>query len=129
MAVNWFERLFPSVRALESELAQVREALREMTQEKLLLQDRLQGARVEREKLWDMVHEALHRERTAYQMHINQSWQRMGAGIPYPEAPHIPPQAVPKPPGSEPVGRQGRILPSEAVAQRTAEFLQSFIKE
>ncbi|MBV9082213.1 MAG: hypothetical protein JOZ62_06035 [Acidobacteriaceae bacterium] len=93
------------------------------------MQDRLQGARVEREKLWDMMHEALQGERTAYQMHINHSWQRMGAGMPYPEAPHIQPQAVPKPAGSEPVGRQGRILPSEAVAQRTAEFLQSLIKE
>jgi hypothetical protein len=123
MVISWFLRLFPAFRWLEAEAKALREDHARITAENLRLQDRLDAAREDRTQLWTTMQESLRGERAAYQMHVNQSWQRAGAGIPYPDAPHLPQSAVPKQQGSEPVGRQGRMLPSEAVAMRTAEFI------
>ena len=127
--VHKFLRLFPSVRELESDAASLREANQDLQQEKLRLQDRLEAAIADRNRLWDMTQECLRGERSAYQMHVNQSWQRQGAGIPYPDAPHLPPHSVPREQSLEPVGRQGRLLPSEAIARRTSDFINALVQE
>jgi hypothetical protein len=123
MVISWFLRLFPPFRWLEAEARALREDHARITAENLRLQDRLDAAREDRDRLWETMQESLRGERTAYQMHVNQSWQRQGGGVPYPDAPHLPVASIPKQ-GSEPVGRQGRILPSEAVARRTAEYIE-----
>jgi hypothetical protein len=117
-------RLFSYVRELEANVVRVREANQEQFQEKLRLQDRLDAAIADRKALWDMTQECLRGERVAYQMHVNQSWQRQGGGVPYPDAPHLPANTN-REPRTEPAGRKGRMLPSEAVAQSTSQFITS----
>jgi hypothetical protein len=125
--MSWFLGWFPAYRALLAEIEALRNEHARLTTENLRLNDRLDALHEDRTRLWELTQECLRGERTAYQMHVNQSWQRIGGGVPYPEAPHLPPQAVPKPGPSESVGRSGRILPSEAVAQQTNEFIQRML--
>lgn len=114
----WLGSLFRS-----RELAALREANRELQQEKLSLQDRLDAVYEDRAKLWQLVQSSIEGERTAYQMHVNAQWQRQSGTVPYPDAPHLPAHAVPKIQTGEPVGRRGRMLPSEMVAQATRDYL------
>lgn len=123
-----FLRLFSPFRELEADYDALTEEHSRLTQEKLLLQDRLDAAQLDRDRLWSMTSEALAGERSAYQAHINQAWQRVGGGIPYPDAPHLPASAVPKEQSTEPIGRRGRMLPSEAVQQRTSEYIESLAR-
>lgn len=122
-----FLRLFPAFRAIEQERAELRDTVQQLAQEKLRLEDRLDGVVQDRQRLWDLVQETLRGERTAYQMHINMSLQRQGAGVPYPDAPHLPPNSVPKD-GTEPIGRRGRILPSEAVHRATMQVINDMFR-
>ena len=124
-----FLRLFAAFRAIEAELVAVRESHAQLASQKLLLEDRLNAAQEERERIWLLTQEALRGERMAYQSHVNLSWQKMGGGTPYPDAPHLPPAAVPQPDSHEPVGRQARVLPSEIVARETRKFMQAYIRE
>jgi hypothetical protein len=114
--LSWFRRWFP-----DPELAQLRETVVTLQGEKLRLEDRLVAAQQDRDRLWESFQQSLQGERTAYQLHINLSMQRAGAGIPYPDAPHIP-QHQPQP-SSEPMGRRGRQLMSEVIQQETANVL------
>jgi len=116
-------RFFPEYRRVHAELEALREDHARLTQENLRLQDRIDTLAADRSRLWDTMQESLRNERTAYQMHINQTWQRMGGGVPYPEAPHLSPGTIPDPASAEPMGRR-RILASEAVKQRQNEFIQ-----
>lgn len=115
----WLRKLFPF---FEVEL--LREANAQLEREKLSLEDRLDAALEDRTKLWHLVEESLQGERTAYQMHVNAAWQRQSGTIPYPNAPHIPPHTLPKHSPGEPVGRRGRMLASEMVAQATRSFVE-----
>src|SRR5690349_460077 len=54
MAPKWVMRLFPAVQSLEAENATWRESLQQLTNEKLLLQDRLDAAIDERARVWRM---------------------------------------------------------------------------
>lgn len=119
-----FRRLFPFI-----EVALLREENGRLEQEKLSLQDRLDAALEDRAKLWHLVQESLGEERKAYQMHVNQAWQRQFGTLPYPDAPHVPPHATLKPASGEPVGRRGRILPSEMVAQAKRTFVENQLKQ
>lgn len=123
-----FLRLFAQYRALEDELETLRAQHARVSQDNILLQDRLDAAREDRERLWTVTQQCLEGERTAYQAHINQAWQRHGGGIPYPDAPHLPASAVPKEQSTEPIGRRGRVLASEAVQQKTSEFIESLAR-
>ena len=127
MAPNWLASLVPKLRALEAENTQLRDTVTSLTDEKLRLQDRMDAAVQDRSRMWDLLHKSIDEMKIAYQMHVNQSWQRQGGGVPYPDAPHLPPAAVPKPPSSEPIGRR-RMLPSEAVAREADRFIESVIK-
>lgn len=123
-----FLRLFAQYRALEDELETLRAQHARVSQDNILLQDRLDAAREDRERLWTVTQQCLEGERIAYQAHINQAWQRHGGGIPYPDAPHLPASAVPKEQSTEPIGRRGRVLASEAVQQKTSEFIESLAR-
>lgn len=123
-----FLRLFAQYRALEDELETLRAQHARVSQDNILLQDRLDAAREDRDRLWTITQQCLEGERTAYQAHINQAWQRHGGGIPYPDAPHLPASAVPKEQSTEPIGRRGRVLASEAVQQKTSEFIESLAR-
>lgn len=123
-----FLRLFAQYRALEDELETLRAQHARVSQDNYLLQDRLDAAREDRDRLWTITQQCLEGERTAYQAHINQAWQRHGGGIPYPDAPHLPASAVPKEQSTEPIGRRGRVLASEAVQQKTSEFIESLAR-
>lgn len=105
---------------MESDLSAAREELERLTNENLRLLDRLDAATQDRTQLWKMTTEAISQERAAYQSAINQQWQQRGFGTPYPEAPHIPPNAAPKT-GQDPIIPR-RPLGSEEVARRTKEF-------
>lgn len=111
---------------LTDELAEVRGALQQETQDRLVLQDRLNSAEEERQRLWDRLDVALAEERKSYQMAINQAWMREHGVAPHPEAPAPPKkQTIPQPDDTV-IGR--RPLPSEAIAARTRDFLLSQVK-
>jgi hypothetical protein len=123
-----FLRTFPQYRALEREVKTLREEHVRLTTERMMLQDRLDAAQEDRNRLWNLTQKCLEGERLAYQSHINVQWQKQGGGVPYPEAPHLPPAAVPQPSPNEPLGRRGRILPSEAVARASNAFVKDFVQ-
>jgi hypothetical protein len=116
--IEAFLRLFSSFRRME-------EAYREQAGEILRFQDRLEAAQIDRGKLWDTLQEALRGERTAYQTSINHAVQRMGGGVPYPDAHSLPPNVVPRDAKPEAVG--SRMLPSEAVARQTQRFVTELV--
>jgi hypothetical protein len=124
MTFNWARRWFRQLRAIETECDQLRETVASLQNEKLRLEDRLVAAQQDRDRLWESFQQSLQGERTAYQLHINMSLQRMGGGVPYPDAPHLPQHAVPEA-SNEPLGRRGRVLMSEVLAQRTDEVMRS----
>lgn len=124
MARNWVRRLFPQFRALETERDQLRETVATLQTEKLRLEDRLISSQQDRDRLWESFQQSLQGERTAYQLHINMSLQRQGAGVPYPDAPHLPQHVAPQP-SNEPLGRRGRVLMSEIMQQRTDEVVRN----
>jgi hypothetical protein len=114
--LNWLRSWLPRQRELE----RLRETVETLTREKLVLEERLLASQDERTRLWALFDKAIDGERAAYQMHVNLSMQRQGAGVPYPEAFHIPPASIPNSPG-EAIGRKGRVLPSEMVQQAYRE--------
>jgi hypothetical protein len=120
--MNWF---WPQSRIwdLEAENLKLQEAVLELTNEKLRLQDRLDAAVEDRKRLWDLMSQSIEEMKIAYQSHINVQWQKQGATPPYPEAPHLPAHLVPQEQGHEPVGRRGRVLPSEAVNRAAMDFI------
>jgi hypothetical protein len=125
--LNWLRSWLPS----QQELERLRETVESLTRDKLVLEERLLASQDERTRLWSLFDKAIEGERAAYQMHVNLSMQRQGAGIPYPEAFHIPPASIPNSPG-EAIGRKGRVLPSEMVQQayrETAEKLTRLAQE
>lgn len=122
--VRAFLKLFPQFRGLEADLEIVREANRSLVQENARLLDRVDAAIEDRKQVWETLQGALKSMETSYQAHINAAWQRQNGGIPYPEAPHLPPQSIPKQQPSDLVGRGARMLPSQMVANRTQEYLR-----
>lgn len=100
----------------------LRVALDETQQQSLRLQDRLDAALEDRNRLWSLLSDAIQGERTAYQAHINQAWQKQGGGVPYPDAPHLPETATPKPQEGGQVGRPARILSSADVDHETDSY-------
>lgn len=137
----WFLRLFSAFQTMElllerhrqsnesltAQLGTLREAHQELVTEKLLLQDRLEAALADKEHLWAMTQDALNAERNAMRMQVNHAVQKAGGGIPFPDAHSLPPAQVRvQQPG--PVGRRGRILPSESVAQQNHDFLSEYIR-
>ncbi len=136
-----FLRLFPAFRDLETlvqtqahslqdldiELASCRASHADLLTEKFLLQDRLDAAVADKEKLWQMVRESLDGERYALHTMVNHAVQKSGAGIPFQDAHSLPPNTVAKPQEPGPVGRRGRLLPSEMLARRNQAFIDEFV--
>jgi hypothetical protein len=123
-----FLRLFEWVRDMES-------ALVSMEAENSQLRKQSEAMLEERCDLWNLVHDTLAKydvavanERAAYQMHVNHATQKMGGGIPYPDAHNLPPSAVPNP--DPPKGGYGRrfVLPSEAVAQASERMIRKYVE-
>jgi hypothetical protein len=119
--VIWLLSLFPLFRQLQTECAR-------LTTDKLVLQDRLDAALEDRSKLWDLTRECINNERTAFQMQINAQWQKQGFGAPYPDAPHLPPAAVPDISGGT-AGRAQMQTPSARSALQTADFLTNWQRQ
>lgn len=108
-----FDDLTAEKNSLETDLGNIREAYQELTTEKLLLQDRLDSAIQDKDKLWEEMSNALENERFALRMQINHAVQHAGGGVVYADA-HALPAAVVRPiQKGGPVGRSGRLLPSE----------------
>jgi hypothetical protein len=147
--VIWFLRLFSQFRDLQAKLlawqkwkestvktldeiieknergiSEVREAYNAEVQEHIRTRDRLDAALLDRQKLWEQMERALNGERAAYQMQINIRAQKAGEGLPFPEAYSLPDESVPKPRPTGPMGRSGRILPSQRAAQAQREVLE-----
>jgi cell division protein FtsB len=117
--------LAASINALEADNEVLIEANHDLEQQNLRLQDRLDGCLEDRKKLWEMVQETARGERTAYQMHINAAWQGRGAGVPYPDAPHLP---------SSPSLSAGGPMslahaPSQAIHRRTVQVAKDLIEK
>jgi hypothetical protein len=126
----WFLRLFPAFRALAlnysealTKAADLRDSLDEIAIEKLRLQDRLDAALTDKEHLWNSMQDAIDNERAALRMQVNHAVQKAGGGIPYPDAHSLPSSAVRPLQAPGPVGRQGRILASEAITRRTQQWI------
>lgn len=137
MTFSWFRRWFrpwddvqqaldkvtQEYRDVAAERDQLRETVSVLQAQNLRLEDRFVAAQQDRDRLWQSFQESLQGERAAYQLHINMSMQRQGAGVPYPDAPHIPEHLAQAASNSEPVGRRGRMLMSEVLRQATDQTL------
>jgi hypothetical protein len=118
-------RFFPSHRALLAELSTLRDAYREIQQQNLRLQDRLDAALEDRAKLFAVVNESIRNERAGYQAQINFQAQRQGAAPIYPEAAVLPESALPSEEQLRPVAR--RMLPSEMIANARKKFVDGYL--
>lgn len=124
---NRRSELKATIRDIETDLTNCREALDAASNDRISLQDRLESALSDKDKLWGSMQDALNNERFALRSQINHANQKAGAGIPYPDAHSLPPAAVMKPQEGGPIGRKGRILPSEAIAKHDREFIKEFV--
>jgi hypothetical protein len=125
--MNSLLALFPEYRKIRAEAERLREAVRDLQQEKLMLQDRLDSTMADRGKLWDLTRECINNERTAYAMQINAQWQKQGFGAPYPDAPKLPPSAEPS---LDPVSGPARPrFASTRVAHATEQFIQDYVNQ
>ncbi len=116
-------RFFPQFVALEADLVAARVECQRLQQENLRLQDRLDAAVEDRGRQWSLLESSIREMAISYQAHVNVQWQQRGFGAPYPEAPHIPPNAAPQPVPDPVVPR--RELPSERQARLTNEFART----
>lgn len=110
--------------SLDVDLKACRESHEELSTEKLRLQDRVDVAEAEVERVWELFRESLGNERIALRTMVNHATQRSGGGVPFPEAHSLPPNATPRVQEPGPIGRRGRMLPSQLAAQANAEFIR-----
>lgn len=111
--------------SLKTDLTFCRSRLQEVETENLRLQDRVEAANEDRKQLWEMLREALGNERDALMMQINADWQKRYGVIPHPDAPSIPEKFSNAVEAVTDFGRQGRLLPSEMVANATNKFWEN----
>lgn len=113
----------------ESDLDALRNANEELVTEKTLLEDRIESALGDKDRLWETMQQALSGERYALQTMVNHSTQKAGGGTPFPEANILPAEVVRKPQVGGSVGRRGRILPSQQMAAANRQFVDAFLAE
>lgn len=114
-----FEEIEDLTTALESAIKE-RDAAQAVS-DSLRLQ--LEGTLLDRHQLWDLVKNSIDGERRAYQMHVNISMQKQGAGIPYPDSPHLDGAATPKIQAPGPIMRAQRELPSQVLSRNLSRFV------
>jgi hypothetical protein len=100
----------------------------EQSRQIAMLQDRNEMLEQERTRAWEMLRESLAGERIAYQSQINRDWQLKGHGIPYPEAPHVPPAAEPIEPDHQQYGRRLN-LPSQIYARQARQTAEKIVEK
>lgn len=110
------------LQAKDLELEEVREALEARNRENLLLQDRVDSAREDRGKLWELLRDRLQAADSALKMQVNVGFQRSYGISPYPDE-------VKLPSGAEadlesPLSTPRRMTPSEAMGKQTQRFVQ-----
>jgi hypothetical protein len=123
------DKVTEEYQAVVAERDQLRDTVATLQGQNLRLEDRLVAAQQDRDRLWESFQQSLQGERTAYQLHINMSMQRQGAGVPYPDAPHIPEHLTPAPSNGEPIGRRGRMLMSEVLRQATDQAVTQRLRK
>ena len=114
-----YRDLVAAYEGLETEADGLREAAGDLAAEKSRLEDLLEAAQADRQKLWDSLQFALEAERVAYQSQINVAWQQRGAQAPYPDAPHLEKSA--QAPANATIPRPLRA--SEYQARMTRKFI------
>lgn len=138
--ILWFLRLFPQFRTLEltqsAELDETQIALEQALVERdnavndrERLQLLLEAAQDDRAKLWELVSQSITEERRAYQMHVNMSMQKQGAGVPYPDAPSIPVASLPKPQRGGYAGGHPIMRPSDLVRRGTKAYIRQVVEQ
>lgn len=144
--VLWFLRLFPRFRDLESlammqaesaeesrslieDIANLERVREELIREKVLLEDRLSGVLADKDRLWEAMQHAIEGERYALRTMVNHAVAKSGGGTPYQDAHTLPPAEIRKVQTPGPVGRRGRVLPSELAAKETENFLNSWLEQ
>lgn len=112
----------------EDQIAALRQSLQDVTVEKLIAEDRLRSAIVDKEQLWKLMSQSIQDMKVAYQMHINLSWQKQGLPAPYPESPGMGPEQVSaqQMPADRTIPRP--MLASEAVALHKKRFIDQYFK-
>ncbi len=148
----WFLRWFPQFRDLESlaamqaetaercssfqercsslehDVDSLREANQELTHEKILLQDRLDSAIQDKDRIWESMQTALQGERYALQTMVNHAVQKNGGGVPFGEAHVLPATEIRKPQAPGGIGRSARALPSEIAQRATNTFVKNYME-
>lgn len=134
----WLLRLFPEYCSLRGQVEELREssgsweleatnlrsANTELITEKRVLESELDSAREDKERLWDLMKESLDAERMALRTQVNHATQKLGGGIPYPDAHAMPAAAVPQAQAGGAIGRRGRVLMSQVARERSINFIQ-----
>lgn len=119
---------FAELQSDRVDLQNLREAHQDLITEKLLLEDRLNSALEDKQRLWDSMQEALNGERNALRTMVNHSVQKNGGGIPFPDAHSLPPSEIRKVQTPGPVGRSQRILPSEITERASRKFVNEYVQ-
>ncbi len=129
--IPYFLRLFSTFRALEQDrdttVAELRATVREFSNDKLLLQDRLDATLSDRQRMWDLMERSIEDMKLGYQAHLNVQWVKQGYSAPYPDAPQPPEHHVHQQVTRAAVGRPR--LGSEMVKGLTEKFIQGFMDE
>lgn len=114
-----YTKTLNQVSALNGDLTSARQEIEDLLTEKRILEDRLTTALVDHDRMWEALQDALGNERFALRTQINHLTQRSGAGTPYQDAHRIPDSAVARPQEPGPIGRRGRVLPSQLARQQS----------
>lgn len=90
----------------------------------LQLQDRLDAAYEDRQRLWSLVENSIAKMETSYQMHVNVEWQKQGRSAPYPEAPQLPEAQTHREMPNDIISRP--LTMSERMAKGTQDFIKNY---
>lgn len=114
--------------SLEHDVDALRESNQDLIHEKTLLQDRLESAIQDKDRIWEAMQTALSGERYALQTMVNHAVQKNGGGVPFGEAHVLPAAEVRKVQTPGGIGRAARELPSEGARRASNVFVKNYME-
>lgn len=125
-ATQEIEDLTNQLRSTEADLFAARAGGDDLAKRVARLKVKLRASNTDRDQLWELVHTAQEGERYALHTQVNHAVQRSGGGIPYADASALPADRVIPLQKPGPIGRRGRILPSERMARQEKKNVEAW---
>lgn len=110
---------------LKDTLGEIRESHELIAAEKARLEDRIESAITDKERLWNLMECAQSEVVNSLKMQVNHISQRSGGGVAYPEAGQLSPELERKPQKAGPVGRSARAIPSQQASLQRRNFAKN----